>query len=1142
MKLPTLSLALVLALFCGALIGVTRKPGSSSAPATSPAKVGLRSPAVLSPEPDAADEATASPGDTANDFAKLPRAAHRRLPDGPEPAGPLSAEELKARKQEALEDILASIGSFPGLPEEHHERLAAYAAQLATAEAPRVQCWGPGTPPEIVHAYMRVEQKIQQAAGMQVQAFQLGNHWSQTATNGSGQSLQGTPVTIRWSIVADGTAISGTGAGEPVAPSNLRSRLTAIYGGSATGNPSAQPWFATFQTTFDNIAANTGLRFVYEPNDDGAAVASAANPGIVGVRGDIRISGHSIDGNSGILAYAYYPDNGDVVIDTNDSFFSTITNTSIRLRNVLEHELGHALGLAHVCPVNETKLMEPYVTSAFRGSQFDDIYTFQRHYGDMLEVRPGMNNNDSMATAAPLGLTLNTTASWQWLSIDDNSDSDLYSFNAASQNKITVRIIPSDPILPTNPTVNAYLEGPQATCSTGSPFDPTNQQDLVLDLLNGSGTVVASASSRPAGQTEEIVDFQLPAPGTFYIRVRGGTADRAQLYRMEALLGTAPQSPDVVISSTRLETESNAVGYQSVDSGETIRLGITLANNGNAAINNLNATLTGPTGTTIFAGTKSYGSIAAGTSAEQLFTFALSGNAGEVKTLQLALSGSGYSSTLPLTFTLGTMLANTSLDEHFDTIGSLPFGWSQSVTQQAAPWTVSDNFAKGPPGSAFAPAVERNGDATLMSPTVPIPPAGILEFAHRFDLDDKLDGAVLEAKIQGVYSDLWFDLLNSPDVTVLAGNYTGTIEAPPQYSSISGRKAWTGSSTGFISTRVQFPTFWANQNLTLRWRVVHNNFRAVVGYNLDDVKLSSISYFTSTFQPYLSLTSSGGTLTEGGPAVTLTLSTPLPLTQPVTVGLDLSGSGNADDVSGPLVLSLPAGQTSVSSQLSAIADGVAEGHETLTLTVPGWTSEYAQYEPYRVELNLEDPPGVPATVSLSKLVAIFDGTAKSATVRTSPADLAVTVTYNGSATPPVNAGSYAVVATVTAPGFSGSSTGTLVIASSYASWIAAFPGSEGAAGLASGDIDRDGWDNAAEYTFGTSPVDASSVPQLVPVVTPDAVQLMVPPAPPGITRFVETSSDLTIWTTTGVVPINGGFQVARDGQQRFLRVAYEVAN
>lgn len=69
-----------------------------------------------------------------------------------------------------------------------------------------------------------------------------------------------------------------------------------------------------------------------------------------------------------------------------------------------------------------------------------------------------------------------------------------------------------------------------------------------------------------------------------------------------------------------------------------------------------------------------------------------------------------------------------------------------------------------------------------------------------------------------------------------------------------------------------------------------------------------------------------------------------------------------------------------------------------------------------------------ATVTLSNLSATADGTAHSASATTAPAGLNVTFTYNGSATAPSAAGSYAVVGTVNDPNYTGTATGTLVIA------------------------------------------------------------------------------------------------------------------
>lgn len=67
-------------------------------------------------------------------------------------------------------------------------------------------------------------------------------------------------------------------------------------------------------------------------------------------------------------------------------------------------------------------------------------------------------------------------------------------------------------------------------------------------------------------------------------------------------------------------------------------------------------------------------------------------------------------------------------------------------------------------------------------------------------------------------------------------------------------------------------------------------------------------------------------------------------------------------------------------------------------------------------------------VALSNLGLTYDGTPRSATVTTTPSGIAVAVTYDGSSTLPVDAGTYAVVVTITDPNYFGTpATGTLVI-------------------------------------------------------------------------------------------------------------------
>jgi uncharacterized repeat protein (TIGR01451 family) len=71
-----------------------------------------------------------------------------------------------------------------------------------------------------------------------------------------------------------------------------------------------------------------------------------------------------------------------------------------------------------------------------------------------------------------------------------------------------------------------------------------------------------------------------------------------------------------------------------------------------------------------------------------------------------------------------------------------------------------------------------------------------------------------------------------------------------------------------------------------------------------------------------------------------------------------------------------------------------------------------------------------ATIQIdpASLAATYDGTSHAVVVATDPPGLSFAVTYDGSATVPVDAGSYLVEATITDPDFTGTATATLTIA------------------------------------------------------------------------------------------------------------------
>jgi probable HAF family extracellular repeat protein len=339
-------------------------------------------------------------------------------------------------------------------------------------------------------------------------AYNLAARWTQTSY-GSTDTI-GTPIRLRWSVVPDGTLVPHFDPNIGFAPSNLIATLDAQFGNRAT-------WWNLLRQSFARWSEVAGLRYE-EVGDDGAPFPfSPGSP----ARGDVRIGGRSLDGTGGTLAFNYFPDSGDMVIDTDD-YWADTTNNFRRFRNLVMHEHGHGLGLAHVIPTDCTKLMEPFLCTTFDGPQDDDIRGAQRLYGDRYEP------NDRFDRATPLYLGYNDLQSVTEVSLHHMRDVDWYRLQVPSGVSLTITAIP----------VGAtYNVGPQG----GNPVtvDTRAVQNLVIELRAPDALttlVVANANGR--GGMEQIINYPVPGGGGFYLRVYSGTDSRDDVQRYELQIRT----------------------------------------------------------------------------------------------------------------------------------------------------------------------------------------------------------------------------------------------------------------------------------------------------------------------------------------------------------------------------------------------------------------------------------------------------------------------------------------------------------------------------------------------------------------------------------------------------------------------------
>ncbi|MGB1124391.1 MAG: matrixin family metalloprotease [Phycisphaeraceae bacterium] len=384
-----------------------------------------------------------------------------------------------------------------------------------------------------------------------VEFFRVSDRWSANRNAAGFTGSRGDAITLTYGVVPDGTSIGGTAvSGENAADtSNLIAFLNANIGTSSV-------WLPLIDDAYQRWGEISGLTMVRENNDDGVTMGAGGSLGSTGVRADMRIGGRFLDGQSGsnVLAYNYFPDNGDHVVDTgNTNFYSNSTNNYRGFRNVFMHEAGHGLGFSHFESNNSNGLMEPSINTSFDGPQHDDILAAQRNYGDAWEKNGG---NDSTGTATSMGTftgaaqtsSIGTDASdstvlvgandVDFISIDGTSDTDVFSFTLSGGAGFNVSLL----LDPKGPT---YNEGAQNQSQTA--LNTKALVDLELELLDSGGSVLLAADANGTGLGETI--STVLAAGDYYARVSSanGAADNVQMYQLDISAEFVPEPSSLAL-------------------------------------------------------------------------------------------------------------------------------------------------------------------------------------------------------------------------------------------------------------------------------------------------------------------------------------------------------------------------------------------------------------------------------------------------------------------------------------------------------------------------------------------------------------------------------------------------------------------
>jgi len=178
-------------------------------------------------------------------------------------------------------------------------------------------------------------------------------------------------------------------------------------------------------------------------------------------------------------------------------------------------------------------------------------------------------------------------------------------------------------------------------------------------------------------------------------------------------------------------------------------------------------------------------------------------------------------------------------NENFDgvTAPALPAGWTTTGTGNL--WrTVTTSFDT-PPNAAFTDDPSTVTDKYLDSPAISIAdPAAVLTFRIRYATESIFDGAVLEISFDGGAT--FQDIVAAGGVFV-TGDYNSTISVNFG-SPIAGRRAWSGTSTGFVLSTVNLPAAAAGQSIVLRWRMASDTSLSSTGVWVDTVAINQPCY------------------------------------------------------------------------------------------------------------------------------------------------------------------------------------------------------------------------------------------------------------------------------------------------------------
>jgi fibronectin type 3 domain-containing protein len=332
-----------------------------------------------------------------------------------------------------------------------------------------------------------------------------------------------------------------------------------------------------------------------------------------------------------------------------------------------------------------------------------------------------------------------------------------------------------------------------------------------------------------------------------------------------------------------------------------------------------------------------------------------------------------------------SLLFFDSFENPPETVGSVPTQWTVSNTAIV----VNSAAASEGTNSLFV----REGANRTVTLTTPIDLTGVSGIEISFDF------AQLNSIETGEGLTTFAVDFGSGFETVITdeGAANGLVDGTYSGTTITLPNANGTGAMGFTNYKVTIDSAHFAGGNSVRLRFVTNSSASVESFRIDNVLVVALPG-----NPQPTITSATTASSTYGSLFNYAIQTANPATSFAATGLPAGLS--VDPVTGVISGTPAAGGLFVVEVSATNTAGTATAQLTL------------------------DIAKLAASVTLSDLEFAYDGSPKSATVATTPSGLAVTVTYNGSTTAPIDAGSYEFVATVVDAAYAGAASGTFEIA------------------------------------------------------------------------------------------------------------------